>query len=232
MLATTDLYNSLWDGENQKEVKLVIAGTEYTMENLVSVSVTRQLFEELSIGNAASGQINLQILPLGEIPRQARVEVFVRLTDGDKASEWIPKGVYFFKNRDTDKLTGVMTVHGYDAMLKAEANWLDSSYNAENWPMPVWSAVNDIAARMGVEVDRRTVLDERFPVAYPINADGDITMREALRKIAVANAGNWIMSDEGKLLLVGLNSIPIETSLLVNEKGYDITFGGYAISVG
>ena len=155
----------------------------------------------------------------------------MRLVLGKQVSEWIPKGVFFFSTRKTDRVTGVLSVHGYDAMLKAEETWLDSSYNAENWPMPASTAVADIAARMGVAVDRRTVLDAAFPVQYPVDDEGDMTMREALGRIAVANAGNWIITDEGKLLLVGLNSMPEETNYLVTETGSAITFGGVRILV-
>jgi hypothetical protein len=122
-------------------------------------------------------------------------------------------------------------MHKYDAMLKAKETWLDSSYDAKTWPMPAATAVNDIAARMGMAVDSRTVLDATFPVKYPVDDEGDMTMREALGRIAVANAGNWIITNEGKLLLVGLNSMPAETHYLITESGSVITFGGVRILV-
>lgn len=155
----------------------------------------------------------------------------MRLRLGEQVSEWIPKGVFFFSTRKTDRITGVLSVHGYDAMLKAEETWLDSSYDAKTWPMPAATAVADIAARMGVEVDSRTVLDEAFPMQYPADDKGDMTMRETLGRIAVANAGNWTITDEGKLLLVGLNSMPAETHYLITESGSAITFGGVRILV-
>ena len=140
-------------------------------------------------------------------------------------SEWIPKGVFFFSTRKTDKVTGAMTVKGYDAMLKAEQTWLTSDYDTENWPMSQADAVADIAARIGVEVDSRTVLSTAFPVAYPIDENGDLTMREVLGYIAASNAGNWIITDEGNLLLVGYCDIPEETNYLVTENGDVILFG-------
>ena len=97
--------------------------------------------------------------------------------------------------------------------------------------MPAATAVADIAARMGVAVDSRTVLDAAFPMQYPVDDKGDMTMREALGRIAVANAGNWTITDEGKLLLVGLNSMPAETHYLITETGRAITFGGVRILV-
>ena len=215
------------------EAKLRIAGVEYGEDQIVrkSLMVYGGLYSTFGIGNCCARQIDFEIYPQGTIPRQAKIEVYMRLRLSEQVSEWIPKGVFFFSTRKTDRVTGVLSVHGYDAMLKAEQTWLDSSYDAETWPMPVWTAVNDIAARMGVAVDSRTQLNAAFPMQYPVDDEGDMTMREALGRIAVANAGNWIITDDGKLLLVGLNSMPKETNYLVTETGSAITFGGVRILV-
>lgn len=206
MHTTSSLYKQLLLRPNHlKEVKLIIANTEYSKEDIVSISVSNNLYREFGVGNAPAGQIDVQFYPKGSIPRQSQIQVFVRLVEGSQYSEWIPKGVFFFSTRETDRSTGVMTVHGYDSMLKAEDVWLNSSYDTEDWPMPVVTAVNDIAGRMGIQVDSRTQLNTAFPVQYPVNSYGDMTMREVLKRIAAINAGNWIISDEGKLLLVKLN---------------------------
>lgn len=234
MHSVSNLYLSLLADKNHRvETKLSIAGVEYGQADIVknSLRVYGGLYSTFGIGNCCARQIEFEIMPKGEIARQAEIKVFARLASGEQVSEWIPKGVFYFATRKTDRKTGVLSVHGYDSMLKAEQTWLDSSYDAQNWPMPVWTAVNDIAARMGVAVDSRTVLDTAFPVQYPVDSDGDMTMREALGRIAVANAGNWIITDEGKLLLVGLNSMPKETNHLVTETGSAITFGGVRILV-
>lgn len=234
MHSVSDLYLSLLADKNHRvETKLSIAGVEYSQADIVrdSLRVYGGLYSAFGIGNCSARQIDFEIIPKGDIPRQAEIKVYARLVSGEQASEWIPKGVFYFATRKTDRKTGVLSVHGYDAMLKAEETWLDSSYDAETWPMPVWTAVNDIAARMGVAVDSRTQLNTAFPVQYPVDSDGDMTMREALSRVAVANAGNWIITDEGKLLLVGLNSMPKETNHLVTETGSAITFGGVRILV-
>lgn len=234
MHTVSDLWRQLLaDPMHATEVKLRIAGVEYGADKIVrrSLAVYGGLYSTFGIGNCCARQIDFEVIPQGTIPRQAKIEVFARLVLGKQASEWIPKGVFFFSTRKTDRITGVLSVHGYDAMLKAEETWLDSSYDAENWPMPAATAVADIAQRMGVEVDSRTVLDAAFPMQYPVDAAGDMTMREALGRIAVANAGNWIITDDGKLLLVGLNSMPKETNHLVTETGNAIIFGGVRILV-
>lgn len=234
MHTVSDLWRQmLADPAHAVEAKLKIAGVEYGEDQIVrkSLMVYGGLYSTFGIGNCCARQIEFEIYPQGTIPRQAKIEVYVRLRLGEQVSEWIPKGVFFFSTRKTDRITGVLSVHGYDAMLKAEETWLDSSYDTETWPMPAATAVADIAARMGVAVDSRTVLDAAFPMQYPVDDEGDMTMREALGRIAVANAGNWIITDEGKLLLVGLNSMPKETNYLVTETGSAITFGGVRILV-
>ena len=234
MHTVSDLWQQmLADPAHAVEAKLKIAGVEYGEDQIVrkSLMIYGGLYSTFGIGNCCARQIDFEIYPQGTIPRQAKIEVYMRLRLGEQVSEWIPKGVFFFSTRKTDRVTGVLSVHGYDAMLKAEQTWLDSSYDAETWPMPVWTAVNDIARRMGVAVDSRTQLNESFPVQYPVDDEGDMTMREALSRVAVANAGNWIITDEGKLLLVGLNSMPKETNHLVTETGSAITFGGVRILV-
>lgn len=234
MHTVSDLWQQMLSNpEHAVEAKLRIAGIEYGEDQIVrkSLTVYGGLYSTFGIGNCCARQIDFEIYPQGTIPRQAKIEVYMRLRLDEQVSEWIPKGVFFFSTRKTDRVTSVLSVHGYDAMLKAEQTWLDSSYDAETWPMPVWTAVNDIAARMGVAVDSRTQLNESFPVQYPVDDEGDMTMREALGRIAVANAGNWIITDEGKLLLVGLNSMPAETNHLITETGSAITFGGVRILV-
>lgn len=227
MHTTSDLYNQIFsDPGHWTELKLDIAGQEYTQGNIVSLSISGGLFDSPGIGNVNARQIDMEIIPIGTIPRQAQIQVFVRVCLGEQASEWIPKGVFFFSTRELDKVSGILTVTGYDAMLKAENVWLNEDYVYDNWPMPQETAVADIAQRMGVSVDPRTVLSDDFPVEYPVDEEGDLTMREALSFIAVSDAGNWIITDEGKLRLIRFGDIPEQAGYLVTEYGQPIQFAG------
>ena len=232
MHATSELYKRLIENPfHEKEIKINIAGVDYFHRDIVSAAVYGGIYDAFGIGNTSSRQISIELFPIGEIPRQAQIKVYVRLVFGAEASEWIPKGVFWISNRKRDKLTGTLKIQGFDAMLKSESVWLTSDYADVNWPMPQIEAVNDIATRMGIQVDSRTNLTSQFPVSYPIDENGDLTMREVLSYIAVSNAGNWIISDEGKLLLVGMNELPQETNYLVTGHGNSITFGGVRIVV-
>jgi hypothetical protein len=189
----SDLFLTLLANKNHHiETKLSIAEMEYSQADIVkdSLRVYNGLYSTFGIGNCSAQQIDFKIIPKGDIRRQAKIEIYARLVSGEQASEWIPKGVFFFTTRKTDRKTGILNMHKYDAMLKAKETWLNSSYDAETWPMPAATAVNDITARMGVAINSRTILDAAFPVKYPVDDKSDMTMREALGRIAIANTGN------------------------------------------
>lgn len=232
MQVTSALHKALLR-DGRQEHKAVIAGVEYLQTELLSLRTYGGAFSEPDIGGCASRQLDLTLRRvLGTIPKRARIQVFTRLALGEQKAEWLPKGVYYISTRQTDRLTGALTIHGYDAMRRAGDVWLTEDYRFDSWPMSERAAVEDIAARMGVEIDPRTALSNRFPVDYPVDENGDLTMEDVLSGIAVSEAGNWVMSDEGKLLLLRFGDIPVETWYLVDEYGDAITFGGDRILVG
>lgn len=234
MQNTTALYQELTaNGRHRKEIKLNVSGTEYTQANIAQCKTAGALFERMEspVGNCISRKLTVSILPMGTIPRQAEIKLYVRSVLDDRASEWIPQGVFFVSTRKRDKRTGRINLVGYDAMLKADAIWLTPDYAAVNFPMPQKDAVKDIAGRIGVAVDPRTVLNEKYPVEYPVDEKGDLTMREVLAHVATSNVGNWIITESGALRLIRYGDIPVETNYLVTEGGDAITFGGVRILV-
>ena len=229
MQTTSTLYQSLiLDPNARKQVQVVIAGVTYGEDQIVSLSTTSGMFAEdtMSIGGAVAKEIDLVLRQPGTIPRMAKMIPSYRLVKGTQASEWIQKGIYYIDTRSVDEVTGVMTIHGYDDMLKAEQVW-EPAQSLE-FPMTMVQAVNVIAQLMGVTLDPRTVLNQSYTIDYPAN---NYTLRDVLRYIAVANAGNWIITDDGKLRLVSFGEIPTETNYLVEEGGDAIAFGGDRILV-
>ena len=229
MQTTSALYQSLiLDPTARKQVQIVIAGVTYGEDQIVSLSTTSGLFIEdtMGIGGAVAKEIDLVLRQPGNIPRMAQMIPSYRLVKGTQASEWIQKGIYYIDTRSVDEVTGIMTIHGYDDMLKAEQVW-EPAQSLE-FPMPMDDAVNVIAGLMGVTLDPRTQISHTYTIDYPAN---NYTLRDVLRYIAVANAGNWIITDDGKLRLVSFGEIPTETNYLVEEGGDAITFGGDRILV-
>lgn len=222
--STSELWKTLIRSRDvTREYAFDIAGTWYGPEQEVSHTVESGLYEQFGIGNASTAKLTISLFAK-DIPRTAAIKRFIRLREGEQATEWLPKGIFFANRRSDD--SGYWTVEAYDAMRKAEAVWMPDQ--SLTFPMNMPAAAAEFARMMEVELDPRTVLNPAYTIDYPAN---DYTIRDELRFIAAAHGGNWIMTDEGKLLLVSLLSIPPETSYLVTEYGSAIMLGGVKILV-
>lgn len=234
MQIVSDLWTYLWENpRHEEEVKLVIAGTEYTQSEIIadSLKIYGGIFSGFGIGNCASRQMDVEILPKGDIPKQAKLEVFKRLVFEEQTSEWVKQGEFLVSTRQGNKATGSTKFHCFDAMLKASEKWLTSAYDYDTWPKTEIEAVNDIAARMGIEVDNRSDFDNIFPVEYPVDENAELAMLDVLGMIALVNAGNFVITNEGKLRLLKIGEEPMESNYLVSENGYIIRFGDVALDV-
>ena len=221
---TSELWKALWKQKNtEREYAFEINGVWYGPDQEVEHSVDSGLFEEFGIGNATTATLTLSLLA-NDIPRAATIKRFIRLKNGDEVSEWLPKGVFFTNRRTEDE--GNWTIEAFDAMRKADVVWEPDQDLV--FPMTMPAAAAEFARIMGVEIDPRTTLDPSYTIDYPAN---DCTVRTELGYIAAAHAGNWIMTDAGRLVLVPLLSAPAETSYLVEEHGDAILFGGVLILV-
>lgn len=206
------------------EYKIDVDGVEYFQENgsLISGFIHQSMFEKFGIGNACVSNLTVSFYPSEEPPRMAPIVVFARAI-GDV--EWTQLGKFYTDTRNSEILEGgrVLALTAYDAMLKSDKIYIADD-DESDWPKTMTDVVSEIASRMGVELDPRTVLNESYYVDYP----NDYTMREVLCHIAAAHAGNWIITREEKLLLVPVfSSIPVESySILANEHGKAIVFGG------
>lgn len=222
---TSDLWNMLWRMENtSKEYAFEISGIWYGPEAEVSHSVETSLYDEFGIGNATTAKLSLSLYS-ENILRGAVIKRYVRLVNGSQTSEWIPKGIFFTNRRSMED--GLWTIEAFDAMRKAETIWEPDS--SLKFPMSMSNVVNLLAGFMNVEIDPRTVINSNYMIDSPGNT---CTFRQIFQWIAAAHGGNWIITDEGKLLLVPLLSTPYETNYLIDERGDAITFGGDRILVG
>ena len=247
MQSTSDLYKELLAGQHWKETRLQLGGTWCSEAVLIHVKTYRTTFAKKApmVGCCISGEIDLELLePEFSIPRQASIINQVRLTDGTRHSEWLPKGKFYIDTRQVRRSpTGknILVIHGFDDMLRTEKDYPNTSLS---WPALDIDVLLEITSSLGLIVDPRTlaIIQNGYAVQYP----ADYSCREVLGYIAAMYGGNFIMSDEGKLLLVQLTAfevseepeepdVPdepgIETHYLVNETGDAITFGGDRIIV-
>lgn len=222
---TSELWQKLWRSKNTAvEYAFEINGVWYSSDDEVSHSVEAGLFDELGIGNATSAKLSLSLFA-ESIQRGAEIRRFARLVNGSQVSEWLPKGVFFTNRRSEED--GCWSIEAFDVIRKAEVVWEPDQ--ALIFPMSMRSAVLEFSRIMGCEIDPRTTIQADYTIDYPAN---DYTIRQELQFIAAANGGNWIATDEGKLLLVPLISMPEETNYLIDEHGDCITLGGVRIIVG
>ena len=213
------------------ETKLVIdnVGT-FDETQLFSISTNHAMFTQtVKIGLAVAGEIDIKMLyPSVPIPTMACLRPYVRACNETQQSEWIPQGVYYIDTRERtkdDSGLSFLTIHGYDAMLKAEQMYNGRiTGNSTDTQM-----VNEIAYQMGVVVDSRTntIMNKAYQIPLPTG----YTYREVLGYIASMYAGVFIITDEGKLRLVVINELPPETNYLIDNVGNWITFGGDRILV-
>lgn len=232
MQSTTALYKQiLSDPYHTAEIRLNINGVGYYSDQIVSLSTSNSMFSQskASVGGAVAGEINCTIYPTSgaSIPKMATLIPYVRLTDGTNYSEWLQKGVFYIDTRKIDPETGLITIHGFDGMLKADQYYLTTS-NQNTFPRSMSNVLAEICTRMGVTQDSRNSITD-YTMVKP---DRDKTMRDVLGYIASANGGNWVMNDIGQLRLIKLGDIPAESFLLVDEYGNPISFGGVRIIVG
>lgn len=202
-------------------------------ESMVSSITTRgQVFPDGGgpvVGGTESAEIEVDMFaPAGNIPRQARLAPYVRLTDGDKHSEWLPQGVFFLDTREDQNPDGLrrLKLRGFDGMLRAEQDYPSSKLD---WPALDMDVIREIAAAMDVTIDDRvaSVVTAGYRIPFP----ADFSCREVLGHIGTMYAANWVMSDTGALLLIPLGGLPKETRLLVDKTRSAITFGGVRIRV-
>lgn len=144
-------------------------------------------------------------------------------------SEWIQQGVYYIDTREiTQNEDGldVLTIHGFDAMLKAEQDYASNAVIGDNYDT---AYVTAIAGQMGVSVDPRTwdIMGAGHIITFPLG----YSCREILGYIACLYVGSFVMTDEGKLRLVSLLTLPAETNLLIDAGGDVIIFGTDAILI-
>ena len=208
--------------EAEREYRVDIAGVSYGMDKIESGEISQSLFDELSVGNTVCAELRLTLWPDEAPPRMGSIRPYVRDVG---ESKWTPLGIFWIDQRVENGPR--MEITAYDGMMKSEAVWTPEQ--SLRFPMTMEQAARHIAGLMGTSLDERCQFNGGYTVDYPAN---EYTLREVLGYIAAAHGGNWIVTAEGKLLLVPLfGAMPAETSWLVDEDGAAITMGGVKLLV-
>lgn len=233
MQTTSATYQTILASDNYwYETQLVIDGVgTYGETQLFRVCTWIEMFHgSPTIGSAVASEIEVEMVyPSETIPGMAVIRPQTRICNETDQSEWLPQGVYYIDTRErtiNDYGESVLTIHGYDAMLKSEQMFQSATITGDSTDVQMAA---EIASIMGVTVDARTYA--LMNKAYTIPLPTGYTCREVLGYIASMYVGCFIMTDEGKLRLVSLLELPSETNYLVDQTGSAITFGGDRILV-
>ena len=221
-----NIWDALIASDHWFEVRVVVSGVTYEQGSIKEMSSDYSMFEgdNPGVGACLAGELYVSLIdPDTDIPRMALVEPYVRATDGETTSEWVPQGKFFIDTREVtqnDDGLPILALHCYDAMLKTESDYPNTSHG---WPIKDIEVAEEIAQTIGVSVDPRTY--ELLTRDYDIGLPAGYSMREVLSNIASMYAGNWIMSYAGELLFVAVNGIPPETNYLISHAFDEIIFG-------
>lgn len=232
MQNTTPDYKRILENENHWFESRILIGNEYVnSKNISSLKINSKIFDGTpQVGKAVSADIELALINANVvIPQMGEIKVETKVCDANEDSEWLKQGTFFVDTREkTNNGDGIalLTIHGYDAMMKAEQDYGSSDLQ---WPATSRDVVNEIAGKLGVSVDDRTwdILTTNYNVELPAS----YSIREVLCYIAAMYLGAFIITEEGKLRLVGIFDLPAETGYLVTGTGNAITFGGTRILV-
>lgn len=132
---------------------------------LMSVKTTKRVFSNNvpEVGCCPCGEIYIDMLmPDVTVPRMAMLIPYIRLvsTGGLGVSEWLRKGVYYIDTRENthnlDDLD-ILTIHGYDAMMRAEVEYGEYFTEIE-CTLSTWKASGNVYVT--------TVSDSRITTEY------------------------------------------------------------------
>ena len=208
-------WEKVWNSGADVEFYATIGGTRYEMNQFLSAKAYRAAFSSLAIGQAASCQLSISFTPLKPVPKAAKIEFFVRLTNQkDITTAWVKQGTYYIDHRDLDREMNILSVEAFDRMIFAEEKYFSSGTITGTWPRSAPSVVSDICTRLGISLDSRSQINSTLMVTAPV----DLTMRDVLRNIAAAHGGNFIITAENKLRLLPLEDLP-DLTLLGDENG-------------
>ena len=233
MQTPSTLYQQiLADHNHYFEVAVEIGGVRYTDDQIFKLTTNIEMFgRKPELGKALAQKMELQMLqPAETIPTMAAVTVYARACTGALQSEWLKQGIFYIDTRSTDiSYDGMqlLTLHGFDAMLKTEQDYATTSLT---WPARDVDIVREIASKIGITVDARTIADMTDGRTFPLPTG--YTMREYLGIIAAEYLGCFIITELGQLRLVSLTGLPKETNYLIDREGNYITFGGDRILIG
>lgn len=208
-----------------------LVGTIYE-KNIVSLKTQSSLFdkEEFSIGCCSSGEIDFEFYPRGEddeeiqIPTAAMLKIYTRLYDvtNDRASEWIPKGVYFIDSREENSVSGSIKIHGFDAIDRLNLNLAKGTFS---YPVQSSTVINRIASTIGVSVGNISAIASTSFTEEQINKSYMKSIKSFLCGLAAINCANFYITEDGRLSAVSALTNYTNATATITTEANDLSIG-------
>lgn len=215
MISVSSAYNNIISGGGNYEWRVVNGSNTWTIENLISGTLTTSMFEELSVGNAPSAQLDLTLWDVTPDTSSPLVLQF-RATDGASTqSAWYTKGTFFIDTVEASPYSEETKIVAFDSMLKTEVTYMASG----SWiPKTDFEVVTEIAGDIGVTIESGTSnLLSGSPVTLsnaPNVGPNGVTDRQMLCLIAAIRGGNFIINPAGELQLILAYQTPQNTAAI------------------
>lgn len=213
------------------ETKLVINDVDYGEDEIFSLKTSRKLFTSSNptVGNAVVGRLDAVIkIPNVTIPKAANIKPYIRVFNDSLTSGWLQKGDFYFYQRMIDEDSGTMSIIAFDALFRGNQAYPSSSLVWDDTHPYAWQVVNEILGFLDITAESDT-LTRLSNANYVVQFPAQYSMRDVLGSIAAMYGGNFIITNDGLLRLVGFADLPFETYYLVTGDGAPITFGGTKI---
>lgn len=212
MISVSTTYNNIISAGGQYEWQIINGASTFSKVNLISGKITRTAYEQLSIGNVLSAQLDLELRDV-TVDTTSPLRIQFRATDGSTSSSWYDKGYFFIDTVESSPYSDITKITAFDAMLKTETPYQTSG----EWT-PTTDAVvlQRIVSDMGVTIDTTTLnifSNDPIMLTAPLNIGTDgTTEREVLSYLGAMRGGNWIIGYDGKLYLQLLSPTATDTA--------------------
>ena len=229
MQQTNATYREIYEsGDYVSDVRVVIDGITYEQNKIYSMVTRKKLFKDKKpkLGCAIAGEIEISLDdPARMFSRMASIKPYFRIKNATKVSPWYQKGQYYI---NTIILVVVTFCIQFVTSTLAAYSLAFMEYRGKALVFVIIFMQIIINNNPSAYIEQDTI-SKLTAIARLVNFPAQYSMREVLESIAAMYGGNFVMSDTGKLSLVGFVSVREDTFYLVTETGIRITFGGTRI---
>jgi hypothetical protein len=230
MYSVSELFKMLVGlSDREFDVKVEIDGNEYLDNQIIEFNIEDNLVlsEEFTIGTVIASKFNLSIETSRDIPVNAKVIPYIRLTGitwekaqilwseadwdwADTNSEWVKLGEFYIDSRDFHD--NVYRFSCLDALITAQTDF-DTSLV---YPETMQNVFDEILDTLDLEADSSVEIDTSYEIPYEPDGE-DFTYRDILSYIASSNSSSIKITKEGKVGFVKFNTDAEPTELTSSD---------------